>query len=414
MNSTELNNIKKRVVKKGRCKNPNKDKKKSSSRKYTSILHKHEEKLEELYNKTKRINEIDSNIKKITIELEKIKKKRAFNKLNNETFEEVDNNFTCRKLEKELENLNKSKNIIITDSDLNEYLLDSMNIISKYTVFDEQEQQLLKKERLDEAEVELLNNIKQEKRELTNIYLSTFDKDYIPQHTDNNLLSNSTCEKCNSVYDIDESYLTCLECGFSIHIANCDGELSYKDLQNFDYRPGFMYDRSSHLLDHLRRFVARDNKPISQEIIDKIILEANKERITDLNTLTEAKIKKYLKRLKLNDYYDNVIGIVNRLTGRPSITLTAEIEEKILNIFQRIQEPYDKYKPHYRKNFLSYSYILHKFFQLLGLPEFAVYFPLLKSIDKLRLQDEIFKKIVDEMALKDTDKSINWVFIPSV
>ena len=167
----------------------------------------------------------------------------------------------------------------------------------------------------------------------------------------------------------------------------------------------------SHLEDWLRRFQAKENRQIPTEILDKVILEARKERVQDLNTLTEDKVKRYLKKLNLNEYYDNVIGIINRINSRPPFKLTPEIENKIKMMFSQMQEPYEKHKPQNRKNFLSYSYTLHKIFQILGLHEFSKYFPLLKSADKLRQQDEIFKKMVDELAEKD--KTIKWAFYPS-
>jgi hypothetical protein len=37
---------------------------------------------------------------------------------------------------------------------------------------------------------------------------------------------------------------------------------------------------------------------------------------------------------------------------------------------------------------------------------------LLKSPDKLRQQDILFKKIVDELV--ETDKTVNWKFFPTV
>ena len=61
--------------------------------------------------------------------------------------------------------------------------------------------------------------------------------------------------------------------------------------------------------------------------------------------------------------------------GLQNITRHQEIEEKIKKMFQQIQDPYEKYKPPSRKNFLSYSYTLCKFFQILNLHEFAKYFP---------------------------------------
>jgi hypothetical protein len=61
---------------------------------------------------------------------------------------------------------------------------------------------------------------------------------------------------------------------------------------------------------------------------------------------------------------------------------------------------------------LSYSFLLNKFFLILGLPEFSRYFFLLKSPDKLRQQDETFKKIVDHMA--KIDPKTGWKFFPSL
>ncbi len=220
------------------------------------------------------------------------------------------------------------------------------------------------------------------------------------------------CSDCNVTFTIANSYLVCPLCGICKNTIEQANELSYKEKQDYDYRPQFTYDKRSHLEDWLRRFQNKEARAIPQDVLDKVILEAKKERINDLNALTEEKVKRYLKKLNLNDYYDNVIGIINRLNGRPPFTLTQEIEEKIKKMFQQIQEPYEKFKPPSRKNFLSYSYTLCKFFQILNLHEFARYFPLLKSNDKLRQQDDIFKKIVGHMS--EIDKTTKWVFYPSV
>ena len=61
--------------------------------------------------------------------------------------------------------------------------------------------------------------------------------------------------------------------------------------------------------------------------------------------------------------------------------------------------------PSTRKNFLSYSYVLHKFCELLEYDELISYFPLLKSREKLQQQDFIWKKICHDL---------EWEFIASV
>ena len=61
--------------------------------------------------------------------------------------------------------------------------------------------------------------------------------------------------------------------------------------------------------------------------------------------------------------------------------------------------------PNNRKNFLSYSYVLHKFCELIELDDLLIYFPLLKSREKLQQQDQIWKDIC---------KSLKWQYIPSI
>ena len=368
-----------------------------------SILHKHNRRLNEFQNKKERLKIINTKINSIKSEITKLNEKLLNNNIHYKIANEI------QEYQTKLINLEKEKELIDSGEDQINYLLESCNIISEYISVEEREHELLNMKNLSQDNSSELNIISEKKNELINLYLTKFEPGYFKM---NYKKEKPICENCFVEYNVNNSFLVCPECGICKQTVEQANELSYKEQQELDYRPQFTYEKLTHLEDWLRRFQAKENRSIPQEILDKVILEANKERIQDLNTLTEDKIKKYLKRLNLNDYYDNVIGIINRINGRPPFTLTSEIQDKIKLMFQQIQDPYEKYKPKTRKNFLSYSYTLHKFFQILGLHEFAKYFPLLKSTDKLRQQDDIFKKIVVHMSEKD--KSIKWVFYPSL
>jgi hypothetical protein len=121
--------------------------------------------------------------------------------------------------------------------------------------------------------------------------------------------------------------------------------------------------------------------------------------------VTHLKIKNILKGLKYNKYYEHGAYITHRITGVPNPHLSVELEEKLRNMFKAIQVPFLKYAPAMRKNFLSYSYCLHKMLLLLGEDKYLKHFPLLKSRNKLFLMEEIFKKICEDL---------NWEFIPSM
>ena len=128
-------------------------------------------------------------------------------------------------------------------------------------------------------------------------------------------------------------------------------------------------------------------------------------RIKNINLMSLSTIKSILKKLKLNEYYEHIPYIKSKITNNPAPTITREIEEKLKRMFDKIQEPFEKYCPKDRINFLSYSYVLHKFCQLLELDEFIKCFPLLKSRQKLRTQDIIWKKICEDC---------KWEFYPSI
>lgn len=118
-----------------------------------------------------------------------------------------------------------------------------------------------------------------------------------------------------------------------------------------------------------------------------------------------TKIKTIFKKLGLNEYYEHIPYIKSEITGKPAPTINRETEEKLKKMFEQIQEPFEKHCPTVRINFLSYSYVLHKFCQLLELDEFIKCFPLLKSRQKLRIQDLIWKGICSDL---------KWQFYPSV
>jgi hypothetical protein len=116
--------------------------------------------------------------------------------------------------------------------------------------------------------------------------------------------------------------------------------------------------------------------------------------------ITITKMRKILKRLGLSTYYEHIPHILSHLIGIPAPVLTRETEERIRAMFKETQAPYQKYRQPGRKNFLSYNYVFHKFFQLLDMKEFLPFFPFLKSRQKNYKQDIVWKKICNDLGWK--------------
>lgn len=396
----------------------NNSKRKTSHNKFSkiqnSILKIHDEKMNEFTQpfKDKKIKELRGCLQKNLEDIEMYRKSIALKSVNNQGFFDLNSDIPPKiyKLEAENKDLEKQINEIVSGEKEINYILKTCNLINDYVILEDRERDLMIQEN-ENVEQELYE-LNQKKNDIIDEYMKIVEPNYTSFRKLGCNRKDLFCETCDSRLIPSGGFAVCYDCGMSKPMVQQSEELGYKELQELDYRPQFTYQKETHLEDWLRRFQAKENKEIPQDILDKVILEAHKQRVKDLSTLTELQVKKYLKKLELNDYYDNVISIINRINKRPPFILTQEVETKIKEMFQQIQAPFEKHKDPNRKNMLSYSYLLHHFFLILGLPQFSKYFFLLKSPEKLRQQDQTFKKIVEE--LSKTDPKTPWKFHPSI
>ena len=215
---------------------------------------------------------------------------------------------------------------------------------------------------------------------------------------------SAICPKCNVCLTLiqSEGLQVCNVCGRTEYILIDSEKPSFREPPpEVSY---FAYKRINHFNEWLSQFQAKESTEIPTEIYQLILLEMKKERINDLNKITHAKIREYLKKLKLNKYYEHIPHILNKLNKKVPL-ISKDIEEKLRHMFKEIQAPFMKICPTNRKNFLSYSYVLHKFVELLGLDHLKEGFHLLKSREKLHQQDQMWKEIC---------KELNWMFIKSI
>ena len=206
------------------------------------------------------------------------------------------------------------------------------------------------------------------------------------------------CLECDveKILDSGESSYVCPVCGDSEEI------ILDEDRQIKEYSP---YKRINHFKEWISHFQAKETTEITEGVFMEIINEINKNRIRDLSTLNRDKMKQILKKLGHNNLYEHIPYIINKLTGLPPPTIDRHIEMKFIDMFSKIQDPWEIHKPKDRKNFLSYSYVLHKFCQLLELDHLLISFPLLKSVKNLKEQEEVWEKIC---------KDLKWEFISSI
>ena len=243
---------------------------------------------------------------------------------------------------------------------------------------------------------------------ITDRFMNAIDPEHIPR----NFLKKSRrkgCPNCNVETQILHNYTNgtraCSYCGMELDHFFDPQFNSYKETQAIEMIPEFSYKRINHFNEWLAQIQAKENTEIPEQVFTSLRKEFKKHKIKDYKLLTHDFVKDCLKKLNLNRFYEHIEYIIHRFNGLPPPVLSMEMEERFRSMFIEIQVPFEKCKPKTRKNFLSYSYVFHKFAELLELDDILKCFPLLKSREKLFQQDFIWKGMC---------KLLRWQFIASV
>ena len=396
-------------------------------------------------NKKKEILKIEENIKKI-------QKEANLNKLDfNEHFELMDQRRVLeikkQSIEKEIEEIESNK----LEED---YLLDVSHIMSQYyinrdnhqsepslnnknqvitkkpnkknkDVFDlfetykkddlqeetenteSNQNQSEEKQESNQTKENLDKTLRREKRSKLDIYnhvMSKVENDFVPDDL-YETSENDECPFCETDRELyqNEGKLVCPKCFYVDFILIDSDKPSYRDTPK--EMTNFAYKRRNHFIEVLSQYQGRETTEIPEEVYVEILQELKKNRITKVSDLTNAKLRTILKKIDQNRYYEHIPFIIYQLTGLKPPPITSKVRKRLIDMFNDIQIPFAKYCPCERRNFLSYSYILYKFFELLELDEHLPYLNLLKSRDKLHQQDIIWEKICIDL---------KWEYIPSV
>ena len=283
-------------------------------------------------------------------------------------------------------------------SEMSEYIMQCMPYLKQYS------------EEIDsEVTTDNVFNCKEtvglQRRDIFVDYLIDVEKKNLDRPIERKIDACPVCVFSNIFQFNETSELVCDKCGMVIDVLISE-ELTYKEEQETSEKIiNYSYKRDNHFNEWLSQFQAQEMTTIPPEVIEQLRNEFKKMKIKSLTEITHAKVRGLLKKLKLNKYYEHVPYITNILSGVKPPKMLPELEERLRLMFKDIQKPFDNNCPSERKNFLSYSYVLYKFCELLSEDSYLQYFPLLKSKEKLHHQDIIWKKIC---------RDLHWEFIPTI
>ena len=379
-------------------KNKEKKKKQDTSRITATVDSKHQEKVKYFEEKKNKLPKLKQKLKIIEDELLELEKKDNFNL--SEIEKRADLRGNKEEIQKEINNIENNV------EEMNYYHNTAHNfLIPYYELLDNQENNFEKKEKKSILEIfnqkpnnddKNLQDKKISRASLLNNYLRTTEvKTFKKQKRKPKIKNCPICKDVELTLHISDGNFTCKKCGFSEVVLLDSDKPNYKD--PIPDNSAYAYKRINHFREWLSQFQGRENTDIPVEVYEKVLEELQKNRIHNLAELKPDKMRAILRKTGYNSMYEHIPHIISKINGLPPPNISRETEEKLIKMFTMIQKPFQMYKTKKRKNFLNYSYVLHKFCELLELDQFLPYFPLLKSPENLKEQDAIWKKICNHL-----------------
>ena len=220
------------------------------------------------------------------------------------------------------------------------------------------------------------------------------------------VIASDICENCNKgelIPQDEEGILICnnSKCGsFITYIIDSSKPTNKEPPNEVSYTA---YIRLNHFKEILSQFQAKETTQIPDEVIDAIRARIKKERITDLTHINYDKMREILRKLGFNKYFEH-IQYINSILGIKPPIMSEDLHETLCVLFIEIQKPWAIHCPSHRTNFFNYTYTLYQLCVLLGQTQYLPYICMLKDIDKQREQDQIWKKVCEDL---------DWEYIPS-
>ena len=187
----------------------------------------------------------------------------------------------------------------------------------------------------------------------------------------------------------------CLDCG------TCQPGVNISSLQSLEHCPrkSSNYKRVHHFHERVSQLLLQE----SEIPDDRFLLIATKLCDGSHSVINKDAIRAVLRSLNLQIYIEKWLQIIWRVTSITPPIPGSLILEQLDLMFIELQRPFSAYKHDGRKNFLNYNYVFCRLFQEIGCAQFSMFFPLIKSKQKLKALDDMWRQMIE---------SVGWTFKP--
>lgn len=220
-----------------------------------------------------------------------------------------------------------------------------------------------------------------------------------------NVMDCATCEGCGVMIDINVKEQPCKNCG---HEPLCCKriEVISNESTRLNMMNKYTYERLNNFRDTMMRVQGKQQSKIPKHVYEQIIdmIEKNHNKLEQCDVakirysnVTRRDISNYMRELRLKKYYNDVVYIHSKLTGRKPFSIDQEMENLIVKDFKSLLSLYNRYDKDGRRSFLNSQYLLCKLLKRHGVNVNTNEFNFLKTRDRVVWHDDLCRKMFLEL-----------------
>ena len=216
----------------------------------------------------------------------------------------------------------------------------------------------------------------------------------------------SCCQQKSDEFTFVDNQIVCKNCG-QVQQTTSENLLSFRDIERVNIGSKYSYDRRVHFRECIKRYQGKQNVNIEPTIFEDLIQQFLRYQIIPENyeslpkevafqNVNRKHILLFLKELGYNKYYEDVVYIYNKVTGK-EIPDISHLENDLMLDFDTLVDLYDQTFKTERKNFINNQYVLFQLLRKYKYPCKREDFNFLKTNDRKLYHDTVCQQLFEKL-----------------
>jgi hypothetical protein len=250
---------------------------------------------------------------------------------------------------------------------------------------------------------------------IINKNMKKFEKSSVKNDINHNIYDICQCKE-KMTLDMINSIMICKKCGITKDLC---GMVNEYETDTSKSKNTSSYIASKHCKYWVDRIQGKETLEISniEDIITKLKIFIKRDRISNINYITNDIIRSYLKEMSETCYNEHIPLLIKLITGISPPVLSDYERELIYIYFDKIIHIFNEIKPKDKKNCSYHPYFIYKILENI-LPDGNRKIQILNCIhlqsrETLINNDILFKVIcerIPEIKYKPTDRNLNKLY----